>query len=187
MRNSLIRSRRIGLTLAMLLCFQNIGIAGDWEGVKQTFSVGVKRDVALAERLESYGYQRSALHYYQKIYRTAELGEDQLLLLSNQIERIGQLVSQTEKTKELPDLEVMLHFDGQTVVGPDNMLGKPSEVTIQNSDILRPQEFPSNRINKKKWILGTLAVIGVSLVAYKVTKHLRQKNPSAPNTVVIEF
>lgn len=186
MRCSLVRSRRLGFTLVMLLCLQSLGLAGDWEAIKQSFSVGVQRDVALAERLEAYGYGKSALHYYQKIYRTAELGEDQLLSLDEQIKRLEALVYATEKTKELPDLEVMLHFDKATPSSVDD-LGRASQVTMENSEVLRPQEFPSNRINKKKWILSTLAVIGVSLVAYKVTKHLRQKNPPTPNTIVIEF
>jgi hypothetical protein len=171
----------------LCLCLQNLGFAGDWEAVKQTFSVGVQREVALAERLESYGYQKSALHYYQKIYRTAELGEDQLLLLSEQIDRLRLMVAKPEEKKSLPDLEVMLHFDGPQVIDSKDELGKASEVTLENSEVLRPQEFPSNRINKKKWILGTLAVIGVSLVAYKVTKHLRKKPAPTPNTIVIEF
>jgi hypothetical protein len=181
----MLKIRELGWCLVILLMIQSIYGASDVNLIKATLPLAVQRDVDLAIKLEGYGYHRSALHYYEKMYRTEDLGQEQLNWLNREIERLQKLLDAEKKV--LPDLEVMLHSDSESKPLPEIAPRYVSKTTMENQEHLRPVEFPSNRINKKKWILTTLAIAGVGLVAYKVTKHLRRKNPPPANSIVITF
>lgn len=175
-----------GVVFVTVLC-SSVLQAGDWASVKSTLTLELQREVELAEKLEGYGYGRSALHYYKKIYRTADLSSAQLIQFEEKMSALeDRLKQKNPPNPKLPDLEVMLHSE-QLVALPDLDPHYASEKTMSNTDRVRPQEFPSNRINKKKWLMTTLAIVGVSWVAYKVNRHLRKKNPPPPNVIEISF
>ena len=141
----------------------------------------VEKTMALVDSLLGYGYEKSALHYLKQMRRTAKLSDAERLRVDEKITGLEGKISQSSKST-LPDLEVMVHFDT-----PNSITKTISDDVSTPRDPLRPMDFPSNRINKKAWIISGLAIVGVGVIAYHVTKHLRQKKPSAPNSVTIEF
>jgi hypothetical protein len=188
MISALCKSRTFVSAWAMLMLLTPLiaEAKATWGELIGTFPVGVQRDLELAERLESYNYDKSALHYLKKIYRTStDLNTEQLEQLNSHIESLEAKISLATPQHALPDLEVMLHFDAPAKVNnSDTDLDK---VSLVDAKALRPDNFPSTRIDKKKWIIRGLIAVGVGVVAYKVHEHLNKEDPPQPNTVVIEF
>jgi hypothetical protein len=150
---------------------------------KRVFSPEIEKTMDLVGQLEDHGYDRSAVHYLKKALRTSVLKSEERELLEEKLSAAQKRMSRLEP-KVLPDLEVMLHFERPTVEIKNKNLDPLEKLTDTTPD---PRSYPSNRINKKKWFWVTVAVVATGAVAYKVTKHLRQKNPSPPNSVTIQF
>lgn len=129
----------------------------------------------LAKRLEKFGYYNSAQHYYQILYRDPKVEKSMRDLIEKRLVALNTELNKKEK-KSLPDLEDFSHFKVKNKV----------EKAIQDKNIAS-HEFPSPRINKKKWLIRTLVVAGVGFVAYRVNRHLRRKEPPTPNQVQVGF
>lgn len=126
----------------------------------------------LAERMESYGYYKSALHYYKMLEQQTKLSDEERAEVENKIKAVRKKLEQKYAKNNLPDLDEMLHVE--------NVKSKPSEEV----SLTRPEAFPKTRINKKKWFIGAAIVIGVSIIAYAVNRNLRKKKSSESSATV---
>lgn len=128
----------------------------------------------LAERMESYGYYKSALHYYKMLEQQTNLSPEERLEVENKIKEVQQKLEQKYAKNNLPDLDEMLHVETVTT--------KP----VEEVSLARPETFPKTRINKKKWIIGTAIVIGIGIIAYAVNRNLRKKK-SSDSSIGVSF
>ena len=122
----------------------------------------------LARRLDNYGYHQSALHYYKMVERNASLNEQERKDLVQEITAVEKKMA-TKKISpadaNLPELDDF----------PQIKISESFKAKTHADAPLDPREFPATRINKKKWILSSLAIIGVSIIAYKVNKQMHKK------------
>lgn len=169
--------RVIWACLVPLLCLLPVG-AEVSQGAKVE-PTEVEKTLLLVDSLLGYGYKKSALHYLKQMRRTSRLSAQEEKVVEKRIADLEAKIASRENSA-LPDLEVMLHFDAPSAASSVTELDAEREP-------LRPESFPSNRINKKAWIITGLVIIGAGVVAYKVTKHLRRKEPKRTNIISIEF
>lgn len=188
MASALLKSRTLVFVLAQMLLVTALfaETKTTWKDARESFPAEVQKDLELADRLESYRYDKSALYYLKRVYRTTpNLTPTQLALLDEQIQMIEKRIGDAVPTKPLPNLEVMMHFDPPTKA-PTGDLDLDKVSTTENQ-ALRPENFPSTRIDKKKWVIRTLIAVGIGVVAYKIIDNSNRKKPPEPNSVVIEF
>lgn len=133
-----------------------------------------EKSLRLAERMESYGYFKSALHYYKLVQLEPNLSKEERKRINLKIEMIQSKFSKKNPVVTLPDLDEMLHVNTVATAVTEKVSRE------------RPESFPKTRINKKKWFIGSLIVIGVGVIAYTVNKNLRKKS-SSTSTIEIGF
>ena len=124
----------ISLCLCFLLVCSNIA-AENLDIVVVTQNEKTKR---LAERMESYGYFKSALHYYKMLQQQTDLSESERKEVEQKISEVQHKLDKKYAKNNLPDLDEMLHIE--------TVATKPLEEETEE----RPETFPKTRINKKK-------------------------------------
>ena len=134
-----------------------------------------EKTLRLAERMESYGYYKSALHYYKILELQTNLSEVERKDVELKIKWIERKIEKKYSGNKLPDLDEMLHVK--------KVKTKPKEEV----SLTRPETYPSTRIDKKKWFIGAVVVIGIGLIAYSVDKNLRKKEEKEPGSIRVEF
>jgi len=132
----------------------------------------VSKTKLLAERMESYGYYKSALHYYKLLQLETSLSVEERKVIELKIEEVNQRLEKKYAKNNLPDLDEMLHVE--TV----------SKTSLEQLSLEKPEAFPKTRIDKKKWLIGTLIVVGVGVIAYAVNQNLRKKDDQSPTTTI---
>ena len=177
-----------GLLFRALLAL-SIYLTGAWslcgqEGVE--YPPQIQERLELTEHLSSYGYHRSALHYLKNIYSDAELSPVQLSDIEKRIVSTEKAIAKLGPKKPLPDLEVMLHFKGSPSKSKSEDL-RADKTSLLKGGLVRGQEFPSNRIDKKKWLKRTLIFVGCVWVGYRLHELLNPPDEEIPNAVTIEF
>jgi ACT domain-containing protein len=159
---------------SFLLCILLVLPSSFAESLKVEVVSQNEKTVKLAERMESYGYYKSALHYYKMLEQQTNLSIEERAEVENKIKAVQQKLDNKYAKNNLPDLDEMLHVE--------NVATEPAEQV----SLVRPESFPKTRINKKKWFIGAAIVIGVGIIAYAVNRNLRKKK-SNESTVVVEF
>lgn len=146
----------------------------------------IQERLELTQQLSSYGYYHSALHYLKNIYRDAELSPEQLSDIKKRIASTEKAIAKLGPEKTLPDLEVMLHFKGRSPESQSEDL-RTDETSLLKGGLVRGQEFPSNRIDKMKWLKRTLIFVGCVWVGYRLHELLNPRDDEIPNAVNVEF
>ena len=188
MVSALLKSRTLVFVGALICLFTTLWAETktNWKEARTSFPAEVQKDLELSDRLESYRYDKSALYYLKKVYRTgASLTPSQLQLLDEQIQMLEKRIGESVPARPLPDLEVMVHFNApeKTNTGDVDL----DKVSMTDTEKLRPENFPSTHIDKKKWLIRTLIVVGVSFVAYKIIENNQHPKTEEPNSVTITF
>jgi hypothetical protein len=147
----------------------------------------IQERLELTEHLSSYGYHRSALHYLKNIYRSAELSPKQLADIEKRIVSAEKAIAKLGPDKSLPDLEVMLHFKGSPSKGKSQEGLRADKTSLLRGGLVRGQEFPSNRIDKMKWLKRTLIFAGCVWVGYRLHELLNPPDEEIPNAVIVTF
>jgi hypothetical protein len=151
------------------------------------FPAHIQSKVELADHLSSYGYHRSALHYMKGIYRNEKLSPEQREKIKTRVAELESTLASSTPEQRLPDLEVMLHFDEPQKQTSISETVRTDTTSIENDSAMRPEEFPSNRIDKMKWLKRALIVAGCVWVGYRLHSILNPPDKEEPNSVTISF
>lgn len=157
--------------LVWATCSFNTGVA---EETIAAVSHDQEEILRLAERLDQFGYHKSALHYYKILQRNPNLDSEMRSRVEASVTDLEKEVGSLPKTKVLPEMEAF----------PQMKIEESLEDLSEQQKKLHPHDFPHTRINKKKWILTAVAIVGISIVAYRVNKNLRKK---PTNSIQVEF
>ena len=142
--------------------------------------------IKLAKNMEDFGYLKSAKHYYQLAYRNPTLKKEIRKKLDGILSTLDKKIALKMKhQKALPNLENLPHFNNT-----NNKKYKTTGITkaVNSNNSINPKEFPRSRINKKKWIFASIAIIGIALVINKKIKDdNKDVQTSTPNSITIGF
>lgn len=138
-------------------------------------SVEPQKLLNLAENMEDFGYNRSAKHYYKQVYKHPKTTSQQRKTLEIKILEIDEKIKKASPTQQLPNLTNISHYNTKPTPSY-NTTGVLNKVTPSTNTY--PNEFPKSRVNKTKWIITTVAIIGLGLIIHKQIsdehKHVEQ-------------
>ena len=140
----------------------------------------------LAKNMEDFGYLKSAQHYYRLAYKNPSITKETRLQLDKTLKQLDNKIKNNNKLrKPLANLENLPHYKnvGNKQYSTTGITNKTISASNETS-----KEFPSPRINKKKWFLTSLAIIGVALVINKkIQDNKKTVDNTIPNSITIGF
>jgi hypothetical protein len=119
------------------------------------------------------------------IYRNEKLSPEQREKIKTRVDELESTLASSTPEQRLPDLEVMLHFDEPQKQTLKSV--RTDTTSIEDTTVRRAQEFPSNRIDKMKWLKRALIVAGCVWVGYRLHSILNPPDKEEPNSVTISF
>jgi hypothetical protein len=142
--------------------------------------------IKLAKNMEDFGYLKSAEHYYRLAYRNPTINQETRKQLDKTLNQLTiKIKHNTHIKKPLANLENLPHFKTNS-----NKKYTTSGITkrVVSASNETSNEFPSPRINKKRWFLASLAIVGIALVINKkIQDDKKTVDNSTPNSIVIGF
>jgi hypothetical protein len=141
----------------------------------------------LAKNMEDFGYLKSAEHYYKLAYKNPTLDKKTRKELEQTMAKLKvKIEKHRAKRKPLKSLENLPHF--KNTHHKNNTTSGITKPVVTVADGVKSQEFPSPRINKKKWFLATVAIIGIGLIINKKIKdNKKTEDNTVPNEITIGF